>query len=52
LKRDATLGSPIQNAPPAALVDYMEVAGWIEQDLGADFIGRCDVAMPVRQITE
>jgi hypothetical protein len=36
----------------AALVDYMEVAGWIEQDPGADPIGRGEVGMPVRRITE
>jgi hypothetical protein len=35
----------------AALVDYMEVAGWIEQDPGADPIGRGEVGMPVRRIT-
>ena len=35
----------------AALVDYMEVAGWIEQDPGADPIGRGEVSMPVRRIT-
>jgi hypothetical protein len=37
----------------AALVDYMEVAGWIEQDPGADpiAIGRGEVGMPVRRIT-
>jgi hypothetical protein len=34
----------------AALVDYMEVAGWIEQDPGADPIGRGEVGMPVRRI--
>jgi hypothetical protein len=36
----------------AALVDYMEVAGWIEQDPGADPIGRGEVGMPVRRITD
>ena len=36
----------------AALVDYMEVAGWIEQDPGADLIGRGEVGMPVRRVTE
>jgi hypothetical protein len=36
----------------AALVDYMEVASWIEQDPGADPIGRGEVGMPVRWITE
>ena len=36
----------------AALVDYMEVAGWIEQDPGADPIGRGEVGMPVRHITD
>jgi len=35
----------------AALVDYMEVAGWIEKDPGADPIGRGEVGMPVRRIT-
>jgi hypothetical protein len=35
----------------AALVDYMEVAGWIERDPGADPIGRGEVGMPVRRIT-
>ena len=35
----------------AALVDYMEVAGWIEQDPGADPIGRGEAGMPVRRIT-
>jgi hypothetical protein len=35
----------------AALVDYMEVAGWIEQDPGADPIGRGEVGMPIRRIT-
>jgi hypothetical protein len=35
----------------AALVDYMEVAGWIEQDPAADPIGRGEVGMPVRRIT-
>jgi len=35
----------------AALVDYMEVAGWIERDPGADPIGRGEVGMPVRKIT-
>ena len=36
----------------AALVDSMEVAGWIKQDLGADSLGRCDVGMSVRRITK
>jgi len=36
----------------AALVDYMEVASWIEQDPGADPIGRGEVGMPVRWMTE
>ena len=36
----------------AALVDYMEVVGWIERDPGADPIGRGEVGMPVRRITE
>ncbi len=36
----------------AALVDYMEVAGWIEQDPGADLIGRGEMGMPVRRVTE
>ncbi len=35
----------------AALVDFMEVAGWIEPDPGADPIGRGEVGMPVRRIT-
>ena len=35
----------------AALVDYMEVAGWIERDPGAEPIGRGEVGMPVRRIT-
>jgi hypothetical protein len=35
----------------AALVDYMEVAGWIEQDPVADPIGRGEVGRPVRRIT-
>jgi hypothetical protein len=35
----------------AALVDYMEVAGWLEQDPGADPIGRGEAGMPVRRIT-
>jgi len=35
----------------AALVDYMEVAGWIERDPGADPIGRGEIGMPVRRIT-
>ncbi|MBA2712366.1 MAG: hypothetical protein H0U55_02280 [Rubrobacteraceae bacterium] len=35
----------------AALVDYMEVAGWIEGDPGADPIGRGEVGMAVRRIT-
>lgn len=35
----------------ATLVDYMEVAGWIEPDPGADPIGRGEVGMPVRRIT-
>ena len=35
----------------AALVDCMEVAGWIERDPGADPIGRGEVSMPVRRIT-
>ena len=35
----------------AALVDYMEVAGWIERDPGADPIGRGEVGMPDRRIT-
>ena len=29
----------------------MEVAGWIEQDPGADPIGRGEVGMPIRRIT-
>ncbi len=36
----------------ATLVDYMEVADWIERDPGADPIGRGEVGMPVRRITE
>jgi len=36
----------------AALVDYMEVPGWIERDPGADPIGRGEVGMPIRRITE
>ena len=36
----------------AALVDYMEVAGWIEQDPGVDLIGRGEMGMPVRRVTE
>ena len=36
----------------ATLVDYMEVAGWIEEDPGADPIGRGEVGMPVRRMTE
>ena len=35
----------------AALVDYMEVADWIERDPGAEPIGRGKVGMPVRRIT-
>ncbi|MBA3388794.1 MAG: hypothetical protein H0U02_05425 [Rubrobacter sp.] len=35
----------------AALVDLMEVAGWIERDPGVDPIGRGEVGMPVRRIT-
>ncbi len=35
----------------ATLVDFMEVAGWIERDQGADPIGRSEVGMPVRRIT-
>ena len=35
----------------AALVDFMEVAGWIEPDPGADPIGRGEVDIPVRRIT-
>ncbi len=35
----------------AALVDFMEVAGWIEPDPGAAHIGRGGVGMPVRRIT-
>jgi hypothetical protein len=36
----------------AALVDYMKVAVWIEQDPGPDLIGRGEVGMPVRRVTE
>ena len=35
----------------AALVDFMEVVGWIEPDPGADPIERGEVGMPVRRIT-
>lgn len=35
----------------ASLVDYMEVAGWIEEDPGADRIGRGEVGVPIRRIT-
>jgi hypothetical protein len=35
----------------AALVDFMEVAGWIEPDPGADPIERGGVGMPIRRIT-
>ena len=35
----------------AALVDFMEVAGWIEPDPGADPLERGGVGMPVRRIT-
>jgi hypothetical protein len=35
----------------AALVDYMEVAGWIEEDPAADPIGRGEVGLPIRRIT-
>jgi hypothetical protein len=33
-------------------VDYMEVAGWIERDPGADPLGRGELGMPVRRMTE
>jgi len=36
----------------AALVDYMEVTGWIERDPGADPIGCGKLGMPVRRMTE
>ena len=35
----------------AALVDFMEVAGWIEPDPGADPIERGGMGMSVRRIT-
>ena len=36
----------------AALVDYMEVAGWIEPDPAADPLGRGELGAPIRRITE
>ncbi len=36
----------------ATLVDYMEVADWIERDQGADLIGRGELGLTVRRITE
>ena len=35
----------------AGLVDFMEVAGWIEPDPGADPIGRGGVGMPLGRIS-
>ncbi len=34
------------------LTDYMEVAGWIEEDPGTDPIRRGEVGMSVRRMTE
>ena len=45
------LGMGYESRYLAALVDYMEVAGWIERDPGVDPIGRGEVGMPVRRIT-
>ena len=36
----------------AALVDYMEVAGWIERDPSADPLGRGELGDPIHRITE
>ena len=36
----------------AALVDYMEVAGWIEEDPASDPIGRGEMGGSIRRITD